>query len=952
MLSCISYISAVELTRHRTSVDNDQSHWLAPACAVSIVLLGAALQINDGMLDPAAIGYLSLALILLLAAVVTRRPARLGAFDSRIVPLFCGAGLVIQIAELMGAPPGNAVRFDATSQALFTCGVAGLGLLGAAMIGAPGMRRRWLLVATLLAVHFALGVLVIRHAQSLFIDVDVFQRESIAALRNGINPYAITFPNIYRSDTFYGPGASLNGRLQFGFPYFPLTLLLALPGELLAGDHRYGALVAIEAAAALMVYARRGGFGSLAAVLDLTTPRLFFVLEQSWTDPFNVLGLAAVVFAACRYRRIVPWLFGAFMALKQYLVVVLPAAVLLVREKDARSLTRLLGIGALTGAVVTVPFVLWDPHAFVTSVVTLQFRQPFRGESLSYLAWWASNGHAQPSAVIAFIVAAILSAVTAWRLPHTATGFATALAVTLFGFFVFNKQAFCNYYFFVVGALAIALAATDLAPDREVRGPAPDRSGATGAGLMPRSTNEWLALGALVAVSLVPLIWPGDVPFINDEPQLIAAAAQANAAGHLAEHGLLGTFGFVYGPFPTWVYQALIAVSTNLVVVAAMHTILIVGATAFALWWLSRSLGLWVWFAPVPLCSPYFWFYARALWDNPFLIPLGSLAIAGYAAHLRSGSQSGLRVAVLAMAAIPLVHLMGIVFVVPLGVHMVVLRWRALWAQRTSTTVIVAGMSMVAWPYLRYLLASHGGGFSGTSGWIGYAFPLLGGRLLSARELQYFYGQPPVQGATFHAAASISWLGYALVWVGMAVAGHAVVVAARVRRWTPRTHIGVILLAAIVCQMALDGLTGKYEHPQYYNGTWIAFALFAWYAVDWAAARRSVFRLGAPAITIVLASALLVAVGTVASRLHSLHGTREIYGPTLANQQRIARELARYSPASPLSIGVFPYTLYPQGLEILRQLNPPRYQSNRYAELEIRYSSRNPASGAIQLVPR
>ena len=90
---------------------------------------------------------------------------------------------------------------------------------------------------------------------------------------------------------------------------------------------------------------------------------------------------------------------------------------------------------------------------------------------------------------------------------------------------------------------------------------------------------------------LIPLVWPGDIPFINDEPQLIANAVNANRDGRLASLGLLGTYGFIYGPAPTWVYQALVAVSRDLVVVAVLHALLLSAATAGALWWLSRSLG-------------------------------------------------------------------------------------------------------------------------------------------------------------------------------------------------------------------------------------------------------------------------------------------------------------------------------------------------------------------------
>jgi len=78
---------------------------------------------------------------------------------------------------------------------------------------------------------------------------------------------------------------------------------------------------------------------------------------------------------------------------------------------------------------------------------------------LSYLAWWAAGGHPPPSAAISFVAASLATGLALWRLPRTAAGFAFAVAVTLFVFFAFNKQAFCNYYFAVIGAFAVALAA-------------------------------------------------------------------------------------------------------------------------------------------------------------------------------------------------------------------------------------------------------------------------------------------------------------------------------------------------------------------------------------------------------------------------------------------------------------------------------------------------------------
>ena len=129
------------------------------------------------------------------------------------------------------------------------------------------------------------------------------------------------------------------------------------------------------------------------------------------------------------------------------------------RRATARRLLTFLTKAAIVGAVLTLPFVLWNPAAFWRSVVTLQFHQPFRPDALSVLSWWASRGHEPPPALISFVVAAAASVFALWRLPRTPAGFAMAIAMTFFGFFAFNKQAFANYYFFVVGALYATVAA-------------------------------------------------------------------------------------------------------------------------------------------------------------------------------------------------------------------------------------------------------------------------------------------------------------------------------------------------------------------------------------------------------------------------------------------------------------------------------------------------------------
>ena len=279
----------------------------------------------------------------------------------------------------------------------------------------------------------------------------------------------MTYLDIYGSSTVYGEGLSVNGRLTFGFPYPPLSLFLAIPGHFF-GDHRYSQLVAMTTSGALMAFARPGRLGALAAALFLFTPRGLFVLEQSWTEPFLVLLLSATVFAACRREACVPYLFGLFLVVKQYLVFVVPLAWLIVRRPlDRNNLGRWALKALAIGAAVSLPLALWNISAFTRDVVTLQIHQPFRLDALSYMANAVREGGRPWPASFAFIAAVLAVGLSLLRAPRTPAGFAGAVALTYFGFFAFSKQAFCNYYYFVLGALCCAVAALDGVGERDGR---------------------------------------------------------------------------------------------------------------------------------------------------------------------------------------------------------------------------------------------------------------------------------------------------------------------------------------------------------------------------------------------------------------------------------------------------------------------------------------------------
>jgi hypothetical protein len=441
--------------------------WFTPTVlALGAVSLGLALQVNYGQYHPAAMPWLTMSLIACIAAVVVPNFGRVTVVGWRPDQLILAVALAVQFALLYSHAPAATLKIGTRDDlAPFKAGVALAAALAA--VGISGTRIARFAVPALLLSHFVLGVWVIRATPAPGVDVYMFQHDAIDALLHGQNPYSITFPDIYGGTlpiSVYGPGVAEHGRLNFGYPYLPLSLMLAIPGHLL-GDFRYAQLFALTLAGGLIAYARPvinacpSARAVAAATLLLFTPRGFFVVEAGWIEPFAILMLAATVYAACRRGR--GWAiacavaFGLLIASKQYIVLAVPLMMLL----PVRNVRLTVLIGFVVAAV-TLPLVLWDFKAFLHSAVTLQFRQPFRADSLSYLVPLTAGKGSASLAYLSFAAAAVAGLLALWRSPRTPAGFAAAFALVFFAFFATSKQAFCNYYALVLAAMCCALAAT------------------------------------------------------------------------------------------------------------------------------------------------------------------------------------------------------------------------------------------------------------------------------------------------------------------------------------------------------------------------------------------------------------------------------------------------------------------------------------------------------------
>ena len=349
-----------------------------------------------------------------------------------------------------------------------------LGMLG--VLRSPVIRSLRLILLAL--IFCILAYTTVRVFRDPVIDVFTFQMKSVQVLLDGRNPFSAhqaKFPNIYPPEAtsfVYGPGVvditptvdSPYGTLRHGFPYLPMSLLLAIPGQVLGGDIRYSDVVAIVLSALLMVFARPGRHGGLAACLFLFAPPVFYVVARAWTEPLLVFTFSLAMFCACRWPRMLPYALGIFLATKQYTVLLVPLTLLLAgrTERPWKDTLVILLKAFIPAALVTLPFVFWNFHEFWGSVVKWQMEQPFRMDSSSYLVTAAGllhGWHAPFYTAFVFVIPAI--GLVLWRGARTPAGFAAGTAFVCLVFFLFNKQAFTNYYYFVIGAACWAVAAAE-----------------------------------------------------------------------------------------------------------------------------------------------------------------------------------------------------------------------------------------------------------------------------------------------------------------------------------------------------------------------------------------------------------------------------------------------------------------------------------------------------------
>jgi hypothetical protein len=438
----------------------DAHRWLFSLAAI---LLGQAIWIGRRQFSAIALLLVVVAIALSAAGLFWKPGPVLCRLASRSLRIMLALGVLAGFCRL----PMIDLFFRFPSARGTVAPFVGLAAMALPLIATVfWVRSRFLAAASfalVVTVHFLMGAWFLSVSRDPRIDVYLIQRLGCEALAQHQNPYAMTFPDLYGPNAgFYPAGSVVNGQVQCGYFYPPLSLLTDLPG-FAAGDLRYSHLVSLTIAALLLGFARplRGaGYAQFAPpILLLFTPGVFWMLENAWIEPLLVLMFSATVFfAARRCLNLAAATLGLFFVGKQYAPFAAPAAMLLMpRGWRLRQLVRWVLITMTAGAAVTLPFVIWNHASFFHSLTSI-YVGILRFDSTSFLPLIAKATGRRPT--LAFTVAATIvpALLVLWRAPRTTSGFAVGAALILLCAFAFSTQSFGNYYFLAAAMLYAAAA--------------------------------------------------------------------------------------------------------------------------------------------------------------------------------------------------------------------------------------------------------------------------------------------------------------------------------------------------------------------------------------------------------------------------------------------------------------------------------------------------------------
>jgi hypothetical protein len=459
----------------------------------------------------------------------------------------------------------------------------------------------------------------------------------------------------------------------------------------------------------------------------------------------------------------------------------------------------------------------------------------------------------------------------------------------------------------------------------------------------------------LTCLSALPiLLFPGDTPWIFDEPAEITIALQANQGHRLASHALTGNFHIAYGPMPIQLNQLLLLISHDPRILILLRAAIVASIIAISLLWLGRTLNLPLYFAPVILLAPNVWLWTRQPWAAFLVTPLSILSIAAYAAFLETRCGWSLAITISATIAMPLIHPQSIPLSVILLAHILLFQRRVLWQHKLKILPPLLLLALLNYQYVKDILqtlsipsALSQGHPGQTSRGIAFLGTFQSARLITPEAFE----SPLTQNPNL---LLIIGHDFALIFLPLTVLGLMICLRTFIHtRSNPpspddprRAHVSLasILLLVFFAHALFAAATRLPPSPHYQFGLFGPTILAVWFAL-YLFPRRYFIR---PILICLYAASLsLFTLGTlIAVHLHGWPPNQ--HSPTLNEQIDLVEKLNHYSNESAYTTVAVYMMDPPHPLLTLRFLYPsfPMVEMREPCALLITQS----ATGRLQLI--
>jgi len=420
----------------------------AISCLVLIAawaLYGFGDALNDGSYDPLALIAMLVATAVIGLVVLLRSPPATSEVPRAVI---IGMAFVAALCLLwsIGDPAGiygkGPLLLASRSFTVAACFVTFVCLV------TRFRRPLWTLLLTA-TISVASGVTMIMSSPRPAIDVWYMLQAGSHALAHGHNIYTQHWA--LSKQALVESGQPSEGSNHFS--YLPGTALFLTPFYALFGDVRYGILAAIVATALLIGRMGNSEVFPYLGCLFLIFPKMYFLVEQSYSDPLVLLAITAAVFFVQkkRVRWAVVALVGALW-FKQYALFLVPLAFF---WKPIGPRRTLIAVGA--AAVLDVPWVLASPSAFWRGVVKIFVNLAPRSDSLSLDSFLLRHGY-DPGLLVSATAVVLALGLTIRRSSKNSLTFVLGLTFSMAMFNLFGKQQFFNQWMLVGGYCVLALA--------------------------------------------------------------------------------------------------------------------------------------------------------------------------------------------------------------------------------------------------------------------------------------------------------------------------------------------------------------------------------------------------------------------------------------------------------------------------------------------------------------